>query len=71
MIRLTSKLLAGTAFLLLPQALLAQEATDTEGGLDEIVVTAQKREEGLSRVPISIAAVSGDAIAEKGTANLE
>lgn len=71
MIKLACKLLAGTA-LAMPSALWAQVAApDDKGGLDEIVVTAQKREEGLSRVPISIAAVSGDAIAEKGTANLE
>lgn len=71
MIKLACKLLVGTA-LAMPGALWAQDAApDEEGGLDEIVVTAQKREEGLSRVPISIAAVSGDAIADKGTANLE
>lgn len=72
MTRFSLKLLACTA-LLAPQAVWAQEEApaEEEGGLEEIVVTAQKREEGLSRVPISIAAVSGDAIAEKGTANLE
>lgn len=71
MIKLTSKLLAGTALLLLPQALLAQEAADQEGGLDEIVVTAQKRAEGLSDVPISISAVTGERIEAYGDANLE
>ncbi|WP_088309775.1 TonB-dependent receptor [Novosphingobium sp. B 225] len=72
MTRFSLKLLACTA-LLTPQMVWAQDGAPAEeaGGLEEIVVTAQKREEGLSRVPISIAAVSGDAIAEKGTANLE
>jgi outer membrane receptor protein involved in Fe transport len=72
MTRFSIKLLACTA-LLTPQVLWAQDGapTEAEGGLEEIVVTAQKREEGISRVPISIAAVSGDAIADKGSANLE
>lgn len=72
MTRFTLKLLACTA-LLAPQALWAQDEApaEEEGAFDEIVVTAQKREEGLSRVPISIAAVSGNAIADQGSANLE
>jgi iron complex outermembrane recepter protein len=61
-----------TTALVAPSATWAQEAVDEDqGGLDEIVVTAQKREEGLSRVPISIAAVSGDTITDQGSANLE
>lgn len=64
-------ILASTA-LVAPSVAWAQDAAEEDqGGLEEIVVTAQKREEGLSRVPISISAVAGEAIAEKGTANLE
>ena len=39
----------------------AQSAQDRQSGegLDDIIVTAQKRAEGLSDVPISISAVSG------------
>lgn len=36
---------------------LAQEAAPEESGYDEIVVTAQKREENLQNVPISIQAI--------------
>jgi outer membrane receptor protein involved in Fe transport len=36
------------------------------GGLEEIVVTATRREENISRVPISITAISQDAIDQKG-----
>jgi iron complex outermembrane recepter protein len=36
------------------------------GGLEEIVVTATRREESISRVPISITAISQDAIDQKG-----
>ena len=61
-----------TTALIASAAAWAQEAADGEsGGLDEIIVTAQKRAEGLSDVPISITAVGGDAIEAKGTANLE
>lgn len=61
-----------TTMLVAPSVVWAQDtAEEDQGGLQEIVVTAQKREEGLSRVPISISAVSGDAISETGTANLE
>ena len=35
-------------------------------GLEEIVVTATRREESISRVPISITAISQDAIDQKG-----
>ncbi len=36
------------------------------GALEEIVVTATRREESISRVPISITAISQDAIDQKG-----
>ena len=36
------------------------------GGLEEIVVTATRREESISRVPISITAIGQDAIDQKG-----
>ncbi|MBX9644864.1 MAG: TonB-dependent receptor, partial [Novosphingobium sp.] len=70
--KILAALLAGTA-LGCPQLALAQdaEAPAGEGGLEEIVVTAQKRSEGISRVPISIAAVSGEKLAAMGTANME
>jgi outer membrane receptor protein involved in Fe transport len=42
----------------------AQEATSA-GGLEEIVVTATRREENISRVPISITAFSQDMVDQK------
>jgi iron complex outermembrane receptor protein len=45
----------------------AQEsATEDDGGLAEIVVTAQRREENLQDVPLSVTAVSGDKLAAIG-----
>jgi outer membrane receptor protein involved in Fe transport len=50
----------------------AADATKTDTGdsavvgLEDIVVTATRREEGISRVPISITAISQDALDQKG-----
>ena len=60
------------AALCVPQVVLAQAgapqdgASQDDGGLEEIVVTAQKRDEDLQRVPIAITAVSGEAIVARG-----
>jgi iron complex outermembrane receptor protein len=43
----------------------------SEGSLETIVVTAQKRSENLQNVPISIAAVTAQTIEEAHTVNLE
>src|SRR5579862_7224319 len=40
------------------------------GGLDEILVTAQRRSENLQTVPIAITALSGQAMAEAGVHDL-
>lgn len=41
------------------------------GELTEIIVTAQKREQSLRDVPMSITAISGDQLAAKGITNME
>jgi iron complex outermembrane receptor protein len=54
-------LLASTALVAvmgLPGHALAQATADTNGGLEEIVVTAQKREQSLQDVPIAVTAVT-------------
>lgn len=63
-------LLSATA-LVTPGVAWAQDAADDQGGLQEIIVTAQKRAEGLSDVPISISAVSGAQVESYGQSNLE
>lgn len=50
---------------------LAQESGAREGTLEEIVVTAQKREERMFDVPISMAAFSGDFLSESQVNNLK
>ena len=71
MLKSVLRVLATTA-LVAPSVAWAQEATEEQqGGLEEIIVTAQKRAEGLSDVPISISAVSGEKIEAYGQTNLE
>lgn len=73
MMKSVLKFLATTA-LVVPGTAWAQTAAGEEqeqGGLEEIIVTAQKRAEGLSDVPISISAVSGEKIESYGQTNLE
>jgi iron complex outermembrane receptor protein len=41
----------------------AQEQGEAEGGLTEVVVTAQRREENLRRVPLSVSTVDEDRLA--------
>jgi iron complex outermembrane receptor protein len=52
------------AILLAPLTALPALAQDTSGGLEEILVTAQRREQNLQEVPISITAFSGEALAK-------
>ena len=60
---LTSAVATGIAIvgLTLPAPVLAQEA-----GLEEIVVTAQRRAENLQNVPVSVTAITAETIAERG-----
>lgn len=74
---LGKNLLAGAAMLsALPFAAHAQEgsaalsAPEATDGIGDIVVTAQKREENLQRVPIAISAVTGDQLAKQGVTNV-
>ena len=65
----TSQLLAAavvTGSLAMPQQAPAQDAT-----LDEIIVTATKREESLQDIPISVNALSGETIQALGLTDFE
>ena len=64
---------SGLALILGAAPALAQEApqadavaTAEEGGISDIVVTARRRQESLQDTPISIAAVTATALAERG-----
>ncbi|MDB5686586.1 MAG: hypothetical protein JWR77_1175 [Rhizorhabdus sp.] len=53
------------------QATGAQPAAEEQGGLEEIIVTAQKREESNSKVGLSIVAVSGDMLQQRNVTGAE
>jgi iron complex outermembrane recepter protein len=64
--QLRGRVLAGLplAPLLLAGTPVATAQQVSSGGLEEIIVTAQKREENLQRVPISIQAIGGERLDE-------
>ncbi len=70
--RTRSRLLLGAiAMIGMPGTALAQQAAPQDGatessGLEEIVVTARRREETLQSAPLSVAAFSGDTLAKAG-----
>lgn len=56
------------------QAALAQDAPEAKAddqGVGEIIVTAQRREESLQKVPIAVSAVTSDALARTGQVTVE
>lgn len=67
----SSRLALGAAALLVPQTVFAQDAETQSGGIQEIVVTAQKKSENLQDVPISITAVGGEALASTQGTSLQ
>jgi len=48
----------------------AQVAADDAVAVDEVVVTAQKRAENLQDVPVSVTALSGQSLTERGVTNV-
>lgn len=71
-IRIVSMFLTSSLFGLLAAPAFAQNSApaaadaDDEGGLQEIIVTAQKRSERLQEVPIAITSITGDDLTAKG-----
>jgi len=64
-------LLAGYAAGNAPVAYSQQAGAAPTGGLEEIVVTATRREASLQQVPISIVAITGEGLEMKGLDSLE
>jgi iron complex outermembrane recepter protein len=54
-----------------PAAAQTQATASAADGLEEIIVTANKRSENLQDVPAAISVISGDQIANSGAVNLE
>jgi iron complex outermembrane receptor protein len=53
-----------------PEMLAASSAAASGDGLEEIVVTAQRRRTNLQETPISITAMSGESLRERGAVDL-
>ena len=78
LMKLQSKLQAGTSITLLLALLglgapaYAQDNGDEEAGrmLEEVIVTAQKREQTLQEVPLTVTAFSGDFVTENGVEDI-
>lgn len=73
-----SLLLAAAALaplaMMLPSAVHAQEAdeaTEDDGGLEDIVVTARRTEESLQDTPVAVSVVTSADIAEKGMTSID
>ena len=60
-----------TAYPILAQTLPVPAAPDTGGGLEEIVVSAERRSESLQNVPVSVSAISADAAKAMGVTSTE
>ena len=67
-----SALLGSTAIALgMSAPAMAQEAGEDDSANNEIIVTAQKREEKLQDIPLAVSVVGGDAVANNGGITLE
>ena len=67
--KLLSSILLLGAISMVSEDIFAQSMTDSR--LEEIVVTAQKKEEGLSEVPISIQVLSDEMIETRGVTSMK
>ncbi len=63
-------LLAGAAWSVVPTLAVAQTAPADEVGVEEVVVTARRREESLKDVPVAVTAVSGERLAATGAVDI-
>ena len=61
----------GTALALSIPAGIVQAAQEQQNTLEEVIVTAQFREENLQDTPLAITAVSGERLEEQGLTNVE
>lgn len=63
-------LMSATAIALVPAMAHAQDAGQTSSGLEEIIVTAQKREQNMQDVPVAVTALSGETLTNRGVASV-
>lgn len=64
-------LLVGTAILWAQPEAVAQQSASAKAALEEIIVTARRREEKLMTLPFSVQAITADAMAAQGILNVQ
>jgi iron complex outermembrane recepter protein len=62
-------IIGASLFALTPAVALAQASSSEVVGLEEVIVTAQKRSENLQNAALAVSAVTGSAISEAGVTN--
>jgi iron complex outermembrane receptor protein len=62
---------SGLGLISATSAAFAQEAPGSSDGIEEVVVTAQRREENAQRAALAITALSAETLAERGISNAE
>ena len=63
--------LAGLLLLAIPQAAFAEAASETAGNIiEEVIVTATKREESIQDVPVAVSAFTGEDLSARGVEDL-
>ena len=68
--RLLSQALAMSAFSLSVPQVMAQDSDAAIYDIEEVIVTATRRAEGVQDTPYNITAVNGDALREVGATSL-
>ena len=63
--------LPGLAMLSLSGEAVAQQSASAQAMLEEVVVTARRREENLQDLPLSIQAITADAMQAQGIYNIQ
>lgn len=64
-------LAVASAILGAPVPLLAQQGAEASGGLEEIVVTAQRREQNLQETPVTVTAITAGQLEDLGISNVQ
>lgn len=63
-------LISAAACALLPTVAFAQDAGQSDSGLEEIIVTAQKREQNMQDVPVAVTALTSETLTNRNVASV-
>ena len=63
--------LCALAGFMMPATVVAEDSAEAQGVIEEIIVTARKREELLQEVPMSVSVLTGERIEDTGVLNVE